>query len=257
MCVILVKPKKANIYRRTLKSCYDSNPDGAGFMFADNNKLQVLKGFKGFRDFYKTYRKTEYLYPESDFVIHMRIATSGYRNAENCHPFKVNDNLAFAHNGVFWGLGNIIFSDTHELNEIVFKKFPSNFLEINEIKNVVIDYVETSFSKVVFMDNTGRITIINEFAGIWDDGIWYSNKLHASDWCGYVSSNNTKDNGYGVNKDYHRDKIKCLTKEGLDNSYYCHYCHSYFKDEDVVTWHDEVMCPLCGNLLYDSGITCV
>ena len=266
ICVILYVPKDKNVYRKTLKECHNSNPNGSGFMFAHKDKLHVMKGFNGFRHFYKTYRKYERLFPESDFVIHMRIATSGLLNEVNCHPFYVHNKLAFAHNGIFSGLGNKTFSDTYELNETVFKKFPANFLEIAEIRDLVDKYVERGYSKVVFMDNKGKVLIMNEKAGEWDNGVWFSNKTHSyytSCYGGYGYGRNDWRKGYGNDVDGTTSSSLAImndtpisengsmkaNKFSLSDDYYCTQCNSRFNSIDVMDTQGYIWCPLCGDVL--------
>jgi len=38
MCIAIMKSANKKINKATLKRCYDANPDGAGFMYADNMK---------------------------------------------------------------------------------------------------------------------------------------------------------------------------------------------------------------------------
>ena len=41
MCIAIYKPKDKVLSLTTLKECYTSNPDGAGFMYAENKKLHI------------------------------------------------------------------------------------------------------------------------------------------------------------------------------------------------------------------------
>ena len=254
ICVIIFKQKEKNVTRRTLKSCYDCNPDGAGFMFAHKERLHVLKGFNGFRHFYKTYRKYERLFPDSDFVIHMRIATSGLLNEENCHPFYSNNNIAFCHNGVLAGLGNNMFSDTYMLNEEVFKKFPENFLDIEEIRSAIESYMVDEFSKAVFMDNKGRVFIANEKMGSWDDGVWFSNKTHQYDGYSTFNCRTTRTNyaGYsGWEFDVNNSIYNSLATSDITRTqdYFCARCNSVWSSSDVEYANGYVYCVLCGSVL--------
>ena len=46
MCVICYKPKGiAFPEERILQNCFDNNPDGAGFMWPENGKVHIRKGF--------------------------------------------------------------------------------------------------------------------------------------------------------------------------------------------------------------------
>ena len=45
MCIAIYKPADKILSQETLNECYDSNPDGAGFMYAQDKKLHIEKGF--------------------------------------------------------------------------------------------------------------------------------------------------------------------------------------------------------------------
>jgi len=99
MCIIAIKPKKVKISNINLKNCWDNNPDGAGFMYSENNELIIEKGLMTFEDFSESYNKIN---PENkDVVIHFRYGTHGKVCKELTHPFSINSNLALVHNGIF------------------------------------------------------------------------------------------------------------------------------------------------------------
>jgi len=175
MCVIAYKPAESVITRKTLKKCYAANDDGAGFAFSAFNRLYISKGFFSFRKFYRAYRKIERKYPESNMLIHFRLATSGGIRESTCHPFYVDNNLCVAHNGIFPGLGSEIESDTQEFNRTILQKLPKDFLNDEKIKDALEKYCIENGSKLAFMDNTGKVTLIREKAGSWKDGVWFSN----------------------------------------------------------------------------------
>lgn len=53
MCVILVKERGIELPTKDiLESCWKRNPDGAGFMFNDCDKVVIMKGFMTFEEFY-------------------------------------------------------------------------------------------------------------------------------------------------------------------------------------------------------------
>ena len=61
MCIAIMKSENKKISKSTLQRCYDANPDGAGFMFADNKELTVKKGYFTFKEFYKEYKKINWI----------------------------------------------------------------------------------------------------------------------------------------------------------------------------------------------------
>lgn len=210
--------------------------------------LCIDKGYFGFRKFYKRFRKMESLYPNSPFVLHFRIATSGYVSANACHPFMIHDDLAFAHNGIFSKMGSLTESDTQEFNRTILRRLPKNFLDIEKAKNMVDDYITTSLSKVVFMDNIGNYTIMNESGGIWNDkGVWFSNT-------GY---------SYNISESWGRDYYGgCSGYDTSGNSYTtvkkrCIVCSCWVELADV-EWEDVIfesrkqagwVCTFCRNFM--------
>ena len=44
MCIAIMKSANKKISKSTLRRCYDANPDGAGFMYAEDKQLVVKKG---------------------------------------------------------------------------------------------------------------------------------------------------------------------------------------------------------------------
>ena len=197
MCVAIVKPNYVQISKQLLKSYWKCNSDGAGFMWAQDNCLNIRKGFFRFKDFWNEYRNTVlskgFRY---DVVLHLRIATSGAVDIRNCHPIKVNENLAVVHNGVIMDIPRSdITSDTVEFAEML-STLPEDFLQNKFIMELISKYIGDS--KLVFMDNKGNITIVNEKKGYWENNCWFSSKPYAytnffnscsehDSFCGYAS----------------------------------------------------------------------
>jgi predicted glutamine amidotransferase len=172
MCIAILNQKKAGrLPKSQIKNSWDNNDMGAGLLWDKGGKLNVFKtyDYDEFIDKYNSLRDDKDV---GNIVLHFRIATSGYNGEHNLHPFLVNDNLGFVHNGVIQGLGNKQFSDTYEFNDML-KKFNHNFVNCDMTKYFISSYI--GYSKLVFLDNEGRFTIINEELGKWVDGNWYSN----------------------------------------------------------------------------------
>jgi len=177
MCIAIYKPEEKIISKATLQECYSSNPDGAGFMFADDKQLNIEKGFFSFDSFYNAYKKHQ----NKKVVIHFRIKTHGEINKTNCHPFAVNNSLAFVHNGIISGLdGDKTLSDTIHFNEQILQPLVNKWGNLALFQDPMINLLETriGYSKLIFLDRHGNHKIMNEHKGEWDDGIWYSNNSY-------------------------------------------------------------------------------
>ena len=114
MCVAVIKPKGVALpSKEILRNCFYSNPHGAGYMYVDNGKLHIKKGFMSFKTFYKSFINEGFT-EEDNLLIHFRIATHGRIDGGNCHPFPITSKISFmrkvdntfngygmVHNGIF------------------------------------------------------------------------------------------------------------------------------------------------------------
>jgi predicted glutamine amidotransferase len=172
MCIAILNTKKAGrLPKQQIKNSWDNNNMGGGLLWSKGGKLNVFKSYEYF-DFLDKYNEIRDDKSVGNIVLHFRIATSGYNGEHNLHPFLVNNNLGFVHNGVISGLGNKSFSDTYQFNDIL-KKFKHNFITCDTTKYFISEYI--GYSKLVFLDSKDRYTIINEELGKWTDSNWYSN----------------------------------------------------------------------------------
>lgn len=196
MCVILVKERGIELPTKDiLESCWKRNPDGAGFMFKDCDKVVIMKGFMTFEEFYLRLQTANEFYhlKEKGLVIHFRIATSGLKDKGNCHPYPIsNDNLdlrksfittelGIAHNGIirsYNGKNNIlndtqlfIKNDLFELNSLD-KKFYKNVIFQSMIERLI------DGSRLVFLNKKGEIIKL----GNWfhNGNYYFSNLNHVS-----------------------------------------------------------------------------
>lgn len=172
MCIAILNNNPEAIDEQTLINCYEGNRDGQGLIYATNGQLKTYKTLD-INQFLTTYYEVRKAI-KTPIALHFRMATHGNINLENCHPFLVNKNLAFVHNGIIPKYGNNNYSDTYCYNEQRLKKLQNNFLKSRFIREFIAKEIG-SYSKLIFMDNNSNYTIINEEAGIWDNDNWYSN----------------------------------------------------------------------------------
>jgi len=201
MCIAIYKPINGKITEQRLREAYNANPDGWGLLQGFNNILLDLKEVTSFEHFY-IYLSTLKL-PGSK-LIHFRTASSGSISDKYCHPFFVNDNLAFVQNGNIFHYSNYFYheknnkTDIMRFNDNILKKLPDGFLDNSAIRSALEKYCKANFTKMIFMDNTGKVDIINEQAGEWVDGCWYSNG-GIKNYIGY---------GYSGAYYYHADEVR-------------------------------------------------
>lgn len=91
MCVIAYAPKGVDIpTTEQLKAMWNTNPDGAGYAYEDNNHHIVYKkGFMTLESLLKDLENPE-RFKNTNFAIHFRIGTSGKNDARTCHPFPLS-----------------------------------------------------------------------------------------------------------------------------------------------------------------------
>lgn len=179
MCIAIYKAPEKVISKETLKECFDSNKDGCGFAYINTDYLGVkrIKVYKSmsFNSFYHKYERAVRLNPESPFLIHFRIATHGTVDKFNCHPFFINHNTVFIHNGIISGVTkDKEKSDTQMFNEEFLQHIDATLLtKDGPVKRLIEKFVVGS--KLVIMNVEGDVQIYNESSGNWQDGCWYSN----------------------------------------------------------------------------------
>lgn len=175
MCIIAVVPSAKVITKETLKRCWDNNPHGGGFTYTDGKKVKVYKEMSDFKAYYEAFLEVRELFPQSTIICHFRISTHGEINEANCHPFKVNESLSFCHNGVIRNSTySDLWSDTAMFNKEILQLLPKDFLSSPAIVSLVKEYIGMG-SKLAFLSWDNKTTIVNEEAGKWDNGVWFSN----------------------------------------------------------------------------------
>lgn len=182
MCLIIFTPDlaKAKIHPEVLKKAFQRNNDGAGFAYVKDKKVVIEKPFFKFKDFYAAYQK----HPKKGaLLIHFRWATCGENNGINTQPIPVvSDKLVMAHNGVFSALSirESGISDSVFLSYVI--RNLKWELPFNKSQYWMLTGLCDNSSKLVFLDHKGNHTIINEKAGSWKDGAWYSDDGNTYDY---------------------------------------------------------------------------
>lgn len=176
MCVAIVN-NNGLISEQTFIDCDAGNHDGAGLAWVENGKLETYQCMEDVKSFYEIYKCVREV-STSPVLIHFRYATSGKVDEDNTHPFSVNDELCFIHNGVMHEVDiiNKNYSDTWHFNEML-KSMPGGFLESEGIRDLIRVFIGSD--KLAFLDSKGNLTIINEQLGAYDDsGNWFSNTFY-------------------------------------------------------------------------------
>ena len=199
MCIAILNTKISTLKKDTLKNCWLNNGDGAGILYIDNNQsMQVFKEMTDFDKFYEEYLHIKKNYGKRNIVLHFRISTHGKVNATNCHPFLVDEGLGFVHNGMIHTVPvSKEYSDTYMFNECILKKFKPGFEYDQDILDLLAEYIGTG-SKLIFLNKDNDYAIVNEKAGHWSDGCWFSNSSYkqVNNWVDYGGVKKYKGSSY-------------------------------------------------------------
>ena len=175
MCVAIVKPKGAKITKKSLGQAWETNPDGGGFAFSNKGQIVIFKSLdkKEFID--KLWEALKLV--DETFLIHFRIRTSGQTDLNNCHPFAINKDCVFIHNGIINNVeSNNYMSDTRFFNRDILQQCGFQFGNKAQLK--LIERFIGNGNKLAFLNSKGQFQIANEQIGTWQKDVWFSNINH-------------------------------------------------------------------------------
>ena len=177
MCTACALPKGVTLTEKEFDNCWDSNQDGGGFVYInEDGKLVTYKALKldDFKKLWKEHHGRHGAY--SPFLLHFRAASAGKIDEDNCHPFLPNPKVAFIHNGTIRKVGTDDGrSDTRIFCEDYLAKLPHNFLNNAPIMAMMADYVGDN--KIAFMNNLGETWFTNKSQ--WKE---HNGGLFSNDW---------------------------------------------------------------------------
>lgn len=176
MCIAVAKQAGLILTEKTLRNCFENNPDGAGFCIEANGNLTIFKGYFTFEDFYAAYRPHE----AEKALLHFRIRTHGNIDVTNCHPFVVSEDIAFVHNGIINSVSaKGAESDTIRFNQLYLQPIVANLgqeaLTSPALKKLIEHFI--GYSKLaMFVKGQEEFLFFNENLGNRSkEGIWFSN----------------------------------------------------------------------------------
>lgn len=199
MCVIVLKQAGKKLPPDdTLKTCWDSNPDGAGFMYAKDGKVHIRKGFMKLKKLLEALHELPADCMSGNVVIHFRVGTHGAVSRECTHPFPVCDDyelmratestcdFGMAHNGVisFAASQDGIKSDGRISDSMWFAhNVASKYMELLELdKDFHISPLMNAAigtNRFAFLRGDGYCWIVGDWYTVGDDEpVWYSNSSY-------------------------------------------------------------------------------
>lgn len=261
MCIAILNTKGTTLKKQLLNNCWENNGDGAGILYIDNdNQLQTFKTLESFDEFYDAYSTIKQRYGKRNMLLHFRISTHGTINEENCHPFIVDENVGFIHNGMISNVPDSVqYSDTNMLNRTLLQKMKVGFEQDDDVLDFLMSLIGNG-NKLVFLNKNNEWSIVNEGAGHWNLGCWFSNDSYKEvyDWydfggvkkkkkkkgsrVGFTPQYSYQDfykdydynDGYGTAKyDIGEDKLcwDCGMKISNDGNSVCSFCDRYQQEE--------------------------
>ena len=181
MCIIAIKKAHMPMFDDdTIKTMFENNPDGAGYMYVNDGKVIIHKGFMDAEELTKSLNDNDL--DDKNVILHFRIGTSGLKNGLNAHPYPVYDDnaldcitdLAMVHNGVLSGFTPSFsepINDTQNFIHKVLRNLDKDFINNKDKKFLISKLIGTN--KLAFLDSHDNITLIGEF--VEDGGYVYSN----------------------------------------------------------------------------------
>jgi len=257
MCIIVYKPQDIQFpNKKTLKTCFNNNPDGAGFMFADNGKVTISKGFMTFKSFWKALNFERSKHGNDiPYVMHFRIGTQGGNIPENTHPFALTNKenvlkaldvdcgIGIAHNGIIsmCNRTNTDISDTM----IFIKDYLSWIItDLDYYKDSrKLDVIEElAGSKLAILDSKGHCELIGKFTE--HNNCYYSNSTYEE--ARYTYSYGGYSGNYNGYSNYSAPySYSAISHKGKNFDKYG-YCENYYADAEYC-----LSCSWC-NLCYDK-----
>lgn len=203
MCVIAIKPVGIPMIKEVLfKKMWDTNEDGAGFMYMLHGKVHISKGYMDFVSFTNAIASLEKRLMSKNvdisnipFVFHFRIATHGGVSKANTHPFPVVSNdkllketelitdLGVCHNGI---ISSVTSSATMSDTMVYVTDVMANLYSLNNSFHTTLygkQLMENTIgaSKLAFLDSNGNIETVGEFkqsTNVDYKGLLFSNLNH-------------------------------------------------------------------------------
>lgn len=180
MCLLTVAPPGVEHQELDLLTACKNNPDGFGYAIHTGRHIIRRRSMEA-GPLVDRYLEERAQHLDGPALFHARIATSGRIDNSGCHPFYLpgNRKVVLAHNGVLPIKNDTGWrSDTRHLAEVV---IPSHG-GVAALRDP--DYLSdleawmTTGNKVCIMSADRRLpsyVILNEKAGHWDTGAWWSN----------------------------------------------------------------------------------
>lgn len=194
MCLIIYRPEGVELDEEMLLAAGRQNSDGVGLMWCRDGVIHTRRSM----DTTKVFKFMREAGSDIPIAIHFRFATHGTKTLDNCHPFRVTDDVYMMHNGVLpvYDKGKVL-SDTATYARRVLRPVVEGRTELfdDPAFRMLVEMSAGSSNKFLFMKNdgaTGEYFWANEGLGTWRDKVWYSSGMYArAGYTGYTRTSYT------------------------------------------------------------------
>lgn len=263
MCIAIAAAAGLVLDRDVLKNCFDNNSDGCGMAYIKDDAIQIYKSMN-FEPFYEEYVRVQGENSDSPFLLHFRIKTHGLKDIDNCHPFQVDDNVVFIHNGIIRNVPDCPDkkrSDTQMFNECILKGLPDGWNYNNSILDLIEEYIGMGSKLAVLDKRTRDIIIINESKGTWDNGVWFSNTSYKTKAISYYGGYYKKPHAVNC-KNCNANIQNSIYANNTGWDFCCFLCKEKYEDKNPIVEKPWV-CADCGGVAkyymqgqYFCSVTC-
>ena len=187
MCIICVSPARTRQPSISqIKMMFQSNPHGAGYMYARDGRVHIHKGFMDIDSFLSAI-KAEHFTAKDSVVYHFRISTQAGVNPEMTHPFPLSNRLphmkaldvecpcGVAHNGIIRLTSDPSQREYSDTALFITRYMAQMVHGLDDLKDAqLLNRIERLAGlKLAIMDGSGYIATIGHF--INERGLLFSN----------------------------------------------------------------------------------
>jgi hypothetical protein len=181
MCLLTFFPAGVLPDCEALRNGAYANDDGHGYAIVDSDRIIVGRGMDA-EAMIESFALLRAASPDGPALFHSRYSTHGVIDVDNVHPFAVggDERTIIAHNGVLPSSVQPVKGDARSDTRIAAEDFLPRFGSLRTRRaRARFENWMTPYNKIVILTVDRRFKdrayILNERAGTWDGGIWYSN----------------------------------------------------------------------------------
>lgn len=260
MCMLTFFPAGAMPDVDALTNGAYVNDDGHGFAIVSGGEVLVEHGMSA-DDTIAEFARLRHLHPRGPALFHSRLCTHGAVGLPNCHPFRLGHDgrTVLAHNGILPSEVQPRAGDTRSDTRIAAEDFlpdePFGSFGSQRGRERMAKWLG-HYNKVVILTVNPRYRdnsyVINEEAGVWHDGTWYSNRDYLAHHSAATAASGA---WWGDEGQYAHDESAgstCVWCETVNDTryWYCGECGACPDCGDVVDY-----CPCWGTAIASAPPT--